>query len=64
MCDLYLELEKELKKHQTDHRRILTAKQDLESSQDEKSTLIKDLEKALKLLKAERDELHKVSYFL
>ncbi|KAG8182959.1 hypothetical protein JTE90_003336 [Oedothorax gibbosus] len=54
-----LELEKELKKHQTDHRRILTAKQDLESSQDEKSTQIKELEKALKLLKAEKDELHK-----
>ncbi|XP_055924337.1 serine/threonine-protein kinase MRCK alpha-like isoform X2 [Argiope bruennichi] len=54
-----LELEKELKKHQTDHRRILTAKQDLESSQDEKTAQIKELEKALKSLKVEKDELHK-----
>ncbi|GFT83315.1 hypothetical protein NPIL_53142 [Nephila pilipes] len=54
-----LELEKELKKHQTDHRRILTAKQDLESSQDEKTAQIKELEKALRSLKVEKDELHK-----
>ncbi|GIY12581.1 hypothetical protein CDAR_213713 [Caerostris darwini] len=54
-----LDLEKELKKHQTDHRRILTAKQDLESSQDEKAAQIKELEKALKILKVEKDELHK-----
>ncbi|GIY34842.1 hypothetical protein CEXT_641241 [Caerostris extrusa] len=54
-----LDLEKELKKHQTDHRRILTAKQDLESSQDEKAAQIKELEKALKVLKVEKDELHK-----
>ncbi|GFQ94894.1 hypothetical protein TNCT_217962 [Trichonephila clavata] len=54
-----LELEKELKKHQTDHRRILTAKQDLESSQDEKTAQIKELEKVLRSLKVEKDELHK-----
>lgn len=54
-----LELEKELKKHQTDHRRILTAKQDLESSQDEKTAQMKELEKALRSLKVEKDELHK-----
>ncbi|XP_042899175.1 serine/threonine-protein kinase Genghis Khan isoform X2 [Parasteatoda tepidariorum] len=54
-----LELERELQKHRNDHRKILTAKQDLESIQDEKSSVIKDLEKTIKLLKAEKDDLHK-----
>ncbi|XP_035208817.1 serine/threonine-protein kinase MRCK alpha-like isoform X2 [Stegodyphus dumicola] len=54
-----LELEKELQKHRTDHRRILTAKQDLESIQDEKLSRIKELEKNLKVIKAEKDDLHK-----
>lgn len=56
----FLELEKELQKHRSDHRRILTAKQDLESIQDEKLTKIKELEKNVKLLKVEKEDLHKV----
>lgn len=38
----------------------MTAKQDLESIQDEKLTKIKELEKNVKVLKAEKEDLHKV----
>lgn len=53
------EIEKELSKLRLDHRRILTSRQELESVQDDKLSRIKDLEKTVKALKAEKDDLHK-----
>ncbi|KFM75625.1 Serine/threonine-protein kinase MRCK beta, partial [Stegodyphus mimosarum] len=53
------ELEVETSKLRKEHRDILCGKQELDSLQDEKILRIRELEKALRFSKAEKEDLHR-----
>lgn len=53
------EMEAELCKLIQEHKETVNKKQELESLQDDKSSRIKELERAFRILKAEREDMHK-----